>query len=182
MPFFVDHVSQLVYVGTADAVRAIRPKYDDRLAAVVKLYYGHTDTVNDLLVHNHTLLSSSTELFNHCVSTGRMRWRALRYCNRRIEKLAVLGDTLICCLQDCSVVLVHATKGTVLFHTDLKGERCGGIPFIAIDPATRIAFIQGNRSINAWSILTGRRTFNTDLVIGQVRGTARAGKSLPLVP
>ena len=169
MPFYVDQISQLVMVATANAVRAIRPTTADRAAAIVKLYYGHVDDVNDLLVHQHCLLSSSTELLSHCLATGRLRWRALRYCGRRIEKLAVLGDTLVCCLEDCSVALVHAKKGTVLFHTDLKGERKGGVPFISIDPATRIAFVQGTRSINAWSILTGRRMFNTDLVLGQVR-------------
>lgn len=169
MPFFFDATSQLVYVGHGASVRALAPDTTTRSATVVQHYYGHLTEVNDLLVHQHNLLSGSTELLNHCVGTGRLRWRALLECGRRISKLAVQGDTLIVCLEDCSVVLVHAKRGTVLARTDLKGERKGGIPFIMIDLASRTAYVQGNRSINAWSILTGARSFNTNLVIGQVR-------------
>jgi hypothetical protein len=168
MPFFFDPTSQLVYVGHGTSVRALAPHTTTRSATVVQHYYGHLTDVNDLLVHQHHLLSGSTELLNHCLGTGRLRWRALLECGRRISKLAVQSDTLIVCLEDCSVLLVHAKRGTIMARTDLKGERKGGIPFIMIDLASRTAYVQGNRSINAWSILTGARSFNTNLVIGQV--------------
>jgi hypothetical protein len=111
MPFFFDHVSQLVLVGNQNGVRALTLTPASRSASIVMHYYGHNEPVNALHVHSHTVLSASTELFSHCLSTGRLRWRALGYCGRRIEKLAVLGDVLVCCLEDCSVAMVQANRG-----------------------------------------------------------------------
>jgi hypothetical protein len=173
MPFFFDPTSRMVFSGVGTSLRGLVPSTSTRTCTVVQHYPGHVTEVCSVLVHQHNLLSGSTELLNHCLGTGRLRWRCLLDCGRRIEKLAVLGDTLVCCLEDCSVWTVHATRGTVLARTNLKGERKGGVPYILLDVQTRTAFVQGNRSINAWSILTGARSFNTDLVIGQVRGRER---------
>jgi hypothetical protein len=168
MPFFFDPVSQLLVVSVGPSVRALCIKNRDRTAVVVKHYSGHVDDVNDLLVHLHLLLTASTELINHNFGTGQERWRALGDNGKRIAKIAVLRDLVVCCFEDCSVGMVHAQKGDVLYLTNLRGERAGGVPSIIIEPISQYAFVQGNRCINAWNCRTGTREYNSDLVLGQV--------------
>lgn len=150
-------------------MRALTVNKPDRTAKIVQLYRGHNDVVNDLVVTFHVLLSASDEVICHNLGTGREKWRLLKFCNKRVMALSVLGDTLVCCMEDCSVAMINIRRGSLLYFVELKGERAGGVPFIGVDAFNRLAYVQGNRSVNGWSMVIGRRVFNTDLVLGQVR-------------
>lgn len=168
MPFTFDSGTQLFVAAHGRAVRALRFDRLSKSAIVVQNYVGHNEEVNDIVVAAHLLLSCSDEVLCHDFGTGRLKWRLLRPFGCRIAKLAVLGDVLVCCMEDCSVAFISIRRGAVSYYTELNGERKGGVPFIGIDPVNRMAYVNGNRCVNGWSLAVGRRVFNTDLVVGQV--------------
>lgn len=169
MPFTFDSASQLFVASHGSAVRALRVDKRDRTAVVVEEYVGHNDVVNDVLVTFHMVISCSNEVLCHNFGTGRLKWRLFKGLGRRVSKIAVAGDILVCCMEDCSVGMINIRRGSVMYYTELKGERVGGIPFIGLDTINRMAYVQGNRCVNGWSLAQGRRMFNSDLVVGQVR-------------
>lgn len=168
MPFIYDKASGLFVSSSGSSVRALNVDKRDRTAVIVQNYTGHNADVNDLLVTFHMLFSCSDEVICHNFGTGREKWRLLKEVGQPIAKLSFLGDTLVVCMADCSVAMINIRRGTLLYYVELKGERVGGLPFIGIDEFNRMAYVQGNRCVNGWSLAVGRRVFNTDLVVGQV--------------
>jgi WD40 repeat protein len=174
MPFTYDNASGLFVTAVGTAVQALTVNRTDRTGVIVQKYNGHNAAVTDLLVTMHMLFSCSDELICHNLGTGREKWRLLKELGIPVARLAVLGDILVCCLADCSVAMVNIRRGVLLYYTPLKGERVGGIPYVAVDAFNRMAYVQGNRCVNGWSLAVGRRVFNTDLVVGQIYSSAHS--------